>query len=194
MPLDQCLVTRQAELERLGFQVLQVEPETLIAGRRSFYWDCMFTFVNYTVFVRRVTALSVQMLESERTQFLLRSKTLNPSSIPPGFQSGNAVLVVYIADQVDIDAQLFCEHQVRLGFAQFYIPAVLDLSRESAFLLRHTPLWGAVYYSKFRYILGRLLSPRGRPNQEPLSISGVITALLVFLLFILPVIFFIFVS
>jgi hypothetical protein len=191
MSLDQSLVTRRAELERLGFQVLQVEPETLIAGRRSFYWDCIFTYVNYTVFVRRVTALSVQMLESERTQFLLRSKTLNPSS----FQYGNAVLVVYIADQVDIDAQLFCEHQIRLRFAQFYIPAALDLSCESTFLLRRTPLLGGVYYSKFRYILIRLLSPRGMPNQEPLSISGVIATLLaLFSWIIFPLILLLFVS
>lgn len=64
MPLNDSLIAYKNELERLGFQVLYIEHETLVAGRRSFYWECLFTLVNYTVFVRRVTTLSKQLMES----------------------------------------------------------------------------------------------------------------------------------
>lgn len=179
MPLDQSLVARQAELKRLGFQLLHIEPKILIASRRSFYWDCMFTFVNYTVFVKRVETLSVQIMERDRPQFLSQAKELNPPKLPRGLQSGNAILIVYIADQVDSDAQQQCNKHLKLDFAQFYIPAALDLNCGTPFLFRKTPFWGAVYYIKFRYILTRLLFPQGTLNQEPLSTWGVTSMLLV---------------
>lgn len=185
MSLDQSLAIRQSELAQLGFQILAVEPTTLVAKRRTFYWDCIFTFVNYTVFVRRVTQLSGQMIEDERLQLLSRSNALNPSALPRGFQSGNAILVVYIADQVDIEAQRLCQSKARLEFAQFYLNGALDLSTESTYFIRHTPLWGGVYYSKFRYILSRLLAPKAGPNQEPLSTPGVIITLFMLVWFLL---------
>lgn len=176
--LDQSFIAQQAELERLGFKILEAERNTLIASRRSFYWDCILTFVNYTVFVQRVTTLSAEMILSDRDRLISESKQINRSSLPRGMQSGNAVLVVYVADRVNPDAQELCERQGRLGFAQFYVPAALDLNQNAAFLIRKTPIWGAVYYSKFRYVLARLLSPQGTPNQEPLSTSGIILLVL----------------
>lgn len=159
MSLNDSLVAQRTELERLGFQVLHIEHETLIAGRRSFYWECLFTLVNYTVFVRRVTTLSSQMMESDRSEYLLQAKRLNPSGLPRGLQAGNAVLIAYIADQVDADAQLLCEPNFRRYFAQFYIRAALDLGSNTTFLFKKKPFWGALYYSKFRYLLTRLLLP-----------------------------------
>jgi len=95
-------------------------------------------------------------------------------------QSGNAILVVYVADRVQPDAQNLCERQGKLGFAEFYVPAALDLERNAAFLIQKTPVWGAIYYSKFRYILARLLSPQGTPNQEPRSTSGLVISAIFF--------------
>ncbi len=178
MALDQSFIARQAELQRLGFQVLQADYEKLIASRRSFYWDCLLTWMNYTVFLRRVTTLSAQLIDLDRPQLKSEAKQLNRSPLPRGFQSGNAILVVYLADQVEHEAQKICEQSRRLEFAQFYVPAAIDLSNGATYFVRHTPMWGAVYYGKFRYILARLISPQEASNQEPLSTSGVIMTLL----------------
>ncbi|HTL89368.1 MAG TPA: hypothetical protein VL134_08195, partial [Leptolyngbya sp.] len=150
MALDQALVAQKAELERMDFKILQAEDESLIAGRRSFYWDCLLTFINYTVFVQRVTTLSAEMILGDRDRLISESKRLNRSALMRGFQSGNAILVVYIADRVDFDAQVLCERQGRLAFAQFYVPAALDLSRNTAFSIQKNPIFGAIYYPKFR--------------------------------------------
>lgn len=173
MALDPSLIGQQAELERLGFQILQVEPNRIIASRRSFYWECLLTFVNYTIFVQRVDKVSAAMILNDRDRLIPESKQVNRSPIPRGLQSGNAVLVVYVGDRVEPDAQELCERQGKLGFAEFYVPAAFDLERNAAFLIRKTPVWGAIYYSKFRYILARLLSPQGTPSQEPLSKLGI---------------------
>ena len=110
MTLDRSLLPQQAELRRLNFQFLRAETTTIIAGRHSFHWDCIFTFITYTVFVKRVATLSAQMVEGDRPKFLSEAKSLNPSWLPRGLQAGDAVLVVYIADWVDVDAQLLCKN------------------------------------------------------------------------------------
>lgn len=187
MLLDQDLLARQAELEQLGFKVLQVEPDQIVAGRSSFYWDCIFTMMNYTVFVRRVTTLSEQIIKGDRPQLLTSAKTLNQSALPRGFQSGNAILVVYLADEIEHEAQSLCKSGARLSFAQFYLPAAVNVTSKATFVVNHTPPWGAVYYCKFRYILNRLLAPQGRLNREPSSIIGIIITSLLLLLFLVTV-------
>jgi hypothetical protein len=180
------LVAQEYELKRLNFEILQLEPEAIVARRRSFYWDCGFCFINYIVFVRKVPTLSAQIIESDRPRFLTISKNLNPSALPKGLQSGNAILVIYIADYVDAEAQVACEGNIKLEFAQFYIPSALDLSREATFLVRRDPYWGRVFYGKFRYILKRLLLPHHEPTKEPLSILGISLPLIyVFFLFLI---------
>ncbi|MGG6269555.1 hypothetical protein ACQ4M3_33035 [Leptolyngbya sp. AN03gr2] len=180
MTLDSSLIAQQAELERLDFQILQADQDRIIASRRSFYWECLLTFVNYTVFVQRVRSLSAEMILNDRDRLIPESKQLNQSSIPRGLQSGNAILVVYVADRVEPDAQKLCERQGKLGFAEFYVPAALDLEGNAAFLIQKTPAWGAIYYCKFRYILARLLSPQGTPSQEPRSTLGIVFLVLTF--------------
>ncbi|GAP98419.1 hypothetical protein [Leptolyngbya sp. NIES-2104] len=180
MTLDPSLIGQQAELERLGFQILQAEQDRIVAGRRSFYWECFLTYVNYTIFVQRVDKLSAAMMMNDRDRLIPESKQVNLSPIPRGLQSGNAVLVVYVADRVEPDAQELCERQGKLGFAEFYVPAALDLERNTGFLIQKTPAWGAVYYPRFRYILSRLLSPQGTPNQEPLSKLGIVMSAIAF--------------
>lgn len=172
MTLNSSLVAQKAELERLDFQILQADQDRIVARRRSFYWECFLTFVNYTIFVQRVKSLSAETILHDRDRLIPESKELNRSRLPRGMQSGNAILVVYVADRVQPDAQKLCERQGKLGFAEFYVPAALDLEQNAAFLIQKTPAWGAIYYGKFRYILARLLSPQGAPNQEPRSSLG----------------------
>jgi len=172
MRLPFSLQAQQAELKRLNFEILQVEPEFIIAKRKTFYWDCIFTFINYTVFIQKVTTLSAQTIESDRPKFLAIAQNLNPTFLPRGIQSGNTILVIYIADYVDAEAQVACESNIKLEFAQFYLPSALDLSRGATFLVKRNPYWGKIYYGKFRHILNRLLSPHTEPTKEPLSILG----------------------
>ncbi|BAU10881.1 hypothetical protein LEP3755_13730 [Leptolyngbya sp. NIES-3755] len=180
MTLDPSLIAQKAELERLDFKILQADQDRIVASRRSFYWECLFTYVNYTIFVQRVNELSLERMMNDRDRLIPESKELNRSRLPRGMQSGNAILVVYVADRVQPDAQKLCERQGKLGFAEFYVPAALDLERNAAFLIQKTPAWGAIYYCKFRHILARLLSPQGTPNQEPRSTLGLVISAIFF--------------
>jgi len=180
MTLDPSLIAQKAELERLDFKILEADHDRIVASRRSFYWECLLTYLNYTIFVQRVNELSLERMMNDRDRLIPESKELNRSRLPRGMQSGNAILVVYIADRVQPDAQNLCERQGKLGFAEFYVPAALDLKQNAAFLIQKTPAWGAIYYSKFRYILARLLSPQGTPNQEPRSTSGLVISAIFF--------------
>ncbi len=162
------------ELQQLGFEILRTEPLILIAKRRTFYWECFLTFVNYTMFVRRVERLSAAMILEEREKFLNQSKALNRSKLPRGIQSGNAILVAYIADRVDEDAQRLCEYNSKKYFAQFYQTAALNTQTSQTYLLKKTPLWGAVYFGKFTYLLNRVLLPQVQTHQEPLSTLGIV--------------------
>lgn len=173
MPADHPLWAQQQELECLNFRILEVMPDSIIAARRTFNWDCLFTWVNYTVFVRHVSILTAQVIETDQISLMQKAQQSNRSPLPRGFQSGNSVLVVYIADQVDLEAQQLCRQRTKLQFAQFYLPAAID-SNQQTYLLQKTPLWGFIYYKKFRYILNRLLQPLGTPNQEPRSTFGII--------------------
>ncbi|WP_299411396.1 hypothetical protein [Acaryochloris sp. IP29b_bin.148] len=173
MTADHPLSAQQQELSCLGFRVLEVMPDTIIAARRTFNWECLLTWVNYTVFVRRVPLLNAQVMATDQLTLMQQAQKANQSPLPRGFQSGNAVLVAYIADQVDLEARQLCQRKTKIRFAQFYVPAALDQDRQ-IYLIQKTPLWGFIYYVKFRYILNRLLKPEGTPNQEPRSTAGMI--------------------
>lgn len=102
----------------------------------------------------------------------MQAKHLIPSGLPRGLQAGNAVLVAYIADRVDADAQLLCERNFCRYFAQFYVLAALDLSSNATFLFKNKPFWSVLYYSKFHYLLTQILLSQRTPTNEPLSIVG----------------------
>jgi len=152
---------------------LVTESMTAIAARRTFNWECLLTWVNYTVFVRWIPLLTAQVMEADQQTLMQKAKQANQSPLPRGFQSGNAVLVAYIADQVDLEARQLCQRNTKIRFAQFYVPAASEQQGQT-YLIQKTPLWGFIYYVKFRYILNRLLKPEGTPNQEPRSTAGLI--------------------
>lgn len=189
MTSDIFLAEQQAELQRLGFKILKTEPGSLImASGRSFYWDCLFTFMNYTVFVRQVEVLSAQLMDSDRTRFEALAREMNPSMLPRGFQSGDAVLIAYIADTVNTDAQQICQKTRNIsGFAKFTLAGALDTTTGQKYYATKSPMVGAVYYVKFRYLIQRLLNPQNAPTQEPKTVLGIGLLVMLATMFVLPV-------
>ncbi|MEO0377267.1 MAG: hypothetical protein AAF329_22215 [Cyanobacteria bacterium P01_A01_bin.17] len=171
------LNAQRSELERFNFEIVKDEPETLIALRQKWYPDCLLTKMTYVVFVRKVPHLSVDMMEADREQLQANAKQLNPSLLPRGFQAGVAVITIYIAERVDFEAQSLCKRKPKIRFAWFYLPAALEQSSSKVFYLKETPIWGFLYYGKFRYLIRRLLQPTDAPVQEPKSIVGVVFGL-----------------
>ncbi|MCM1981767.1 hypothetical protein [Lyngbya confervoides] len=183
MPDSYSLGAQRQELQRLGFEILKTDPHTLIAKRHNFYWDCLLTCVNYTVFVRSVDCLTPEMMAQERQSFFDQAQRLNPSPLPRGLQSGNAILVAYLAKRVTPEAQRICLGAPQKYFAQFYLPAVWDHSQGQLFILRQTPYWGRIYFGKFRYILSHVLLPHQPDSGEPRSQLGTFLAIAMILWF-----------
>ncbi len=179
------LELQRQELERFGFQLVKDGSDTLIALRQKWYPDCLLTKMTYVVFVRQLQHLSADMIEADRTQLQAEAKQLNPSLLPRGFQAGVSVITIYIADQVDFEAQSICKSKPKIRFAWFYLPAALEQSTGKLCYLKETPLWGFVYYSKFRYLIRRLLQPTGAPVQEPKSIFGMVFGIVLLVYFLL---------
>lgn len=188
MTSEPFLPEQQAELERLGFKTLKTEPGMLImASGKFFYWDCILTFINYTVFVRQVEVLSAAVMEGDRTQFQTLAQSENPSFLPRGMQSGNAVLTVYIANTVDTDAQQICQNPRSIsGFAKFYLAGALDATTGQQYYSTKSPMVGAVYYGKFRYLIQRLLDPQNAPTKQPISLLGAGLLVILALMIIFP--------
>ena len=172
------LASRKAELERQGFTILAEGPVLVTAGRGRWYWDCAMTKLVYTVFVRRVPVLDETTYFADRVKLEEEAASLDASALPRGFQKGNAVIVLYVADRVDPEVLERIEHKPERGFAKFHFPVVLDLSTGRGTYLESTPHWGSLYYPKFRHLAERLLHPEAPPTKEPLSGMGVALAIL----------------
>ena len=160
-------------LEALGFDIVVAEESELIATARRWHPDCVMTKLVYVVFVREVPRLSAAMIEQDRAGLERRARGLDSSALPNGFQKGVAVLSAYVADAVDKDARRLCTSKPKTRFAFFFLPGALDRSTREAHFLRSTPAWGALYFSKFRFILERVLKPGGTaPGSWPVSVGG----------------------
>jgi hypothetical protein len=107
-----------------------------------------------------------------------RAQGRGDRSGPGPHGGGGAVLPLYIAEKVDDSARALLERKSKIRFAFFYLPAALDLSSGRAHYLRGTPYWGAIYYSKFRFLIRRLLDPAGTPTSWPVSALGTILGFL----------------
>lgn len=173
------LEQQRRELERFNFQIAKEEPDRLIALKQKWYPDCLVTKMTYVVFVRQVPHLTADMIEADRNQLQAEAKQLNPSMLPRGFQAGVAVITLYIADRVDFEAQSLCKRKPKIRFAWFYLPAALEQSTGTQCYLKETPLWGFIYYSKFRYLIRRLLNPSEAPIQEPRSTLGLVLGIVI---------------
>jgi len=174
------LETQLTELDRLGFKIVMRCGDRVIGVRQKWHWDCIATKLTYIVFIRAVDELTRADIDMDREDLLSRARELDPSILPRGFQKGTAVIVAYIATKVHADAREQCTTKQKRRFAFFYFPAAREAFSDTTFYLKETPLWGAVYFGKFRYLAQRLLDPQRAPKQEPISKLG--AALSVFLL------------
>lgn len=177
-PSDDALARVQDELRRMGFAIKDVAEDSLVATRQKWHWDCLATKLTYVVFVRRVATVNALLIESDRRDLEQRASQLDPSRLPRGFQKGVAVLTAYLADEALPDARELCDEKPKVKFAFFYVPGVRDLAEHDAHFVRSTPAWGALYYGKFRWILGRILEPESTRPSETLSVGGSIFGLL----------------
>lgn len=163
---------QRQELERLGFGIAAAEDDTLVAVRRKWHLDCILTRITYVVFVRYVDHLTAAVIEQDRITLEQRARTLDTSLLPRGFQKGVAVLTAYVAGQVDEDARRLCETKPKTRFAFFYLPGVLDATTGYVHYLTGTPAWGALYFSKFRFLMRRMLQPGAGAAHWPVSVGG----------------------
>lgn len=170
------LADRRQELERIGFRIVEEAPQRLVAVQKRFHWDCALTRLTYVVFVREVDELTEATIEADRASLTDRARELDPSLLPRGFQKGTAVITAYVARRVTPGARALCEQKPKIRFAFFYMPAVLDTGAGVASYLRSTPMWGALYYAKLRFVLERVLQP-GRGGGWPISIGGALLTL-----------------
>lgn len=174
------LETQREELARLGFRIVEQNEESIVATTRRFHWECMFTGVTYVVFVRRVEELTPSVIEADREALQARATALDPSALPRGLQKGVAVITAYVADRVSPEARALCEKKPKARFAFFYLPAALDRSTGLAHYLRSTPAWGAIYFSKFRFLIERTLATSKEAGAAwPISIGGAVLTVLV---------------
>ena len=168
------LETQLTELDRLGFKIVSRRDKQAIAVRQKWHWDCMATRLTYIVFIRAVDELTRLEIDTDREELLSKASELDPSILPRGFQKGTAVIAAYVAAKVRPDAREQCTAKQRWRFAFFYFPAACEESSDTTFYLKETPLWGALYFGKFRYLAQRLLDPHRAPKREPISTLGVV--------------------
>jgi len=179
MPLQ----AQRSELERLQFKIVKESDDSIIAFRKKWHWDCLFTRLTYVVFVRKVAKLDLETIERDRNELSGEAKRLDSPLIPRGFQKGFAVLTFYLAETIDDSARERLTTKPKVRFAFFYLPSALDQKTGKTYYLQDTPIWGYIYYGKFRYLTQRLLNPASPTGTEPFSPAGI--GITVFICFIL---------
>ncbi len=178
------LDAQRGVLEELGFDIVSSEPNELIGVAQRWHPDCVMTKLTYVVFVREVPRLTAAMIEEDRVGLEGRARSIDPSRLPKGFQKGVAVLVAYVAGAVDDDARRICSSKPKTRFAFFFLPGALDQSTGEAFYLRETPAWGAIFFSKFRFLMESVLMPPSVAGSWPISVGGAVLGVLMLLLFV----------
>jgi hypothetical protein len=179
------LEPQRQELQRLGFTLVDAEDGTVIGVRRKWHLDCILTRITYVVFVRHVEHLTAEVIEHDRVELEQRARGLDTSILPRGFQKGVAVITAYVAGQVDDGARSLCEQKPKTRFAYFYLPGVIDAGTGQVHYLRRTPAWGALFFSKFRFLMQRMLQPGAGAAHWPVSVAGSLLGALIIAVLIL---------
>jgi hypothetical protein len=167
-------------LEQLGFKIVDRGEDSLVATAKKFHWDCLLTSMSYVVFVRKVAELTPAMIEGDREGLQQRAGQIGPSLLPRGLQKGTSVIVAYLADRVTPEARTVCESKPKVRFAYFYLPAARDGASGLLHFLRETPMWGALYFSKLRFLIQSVLVPGEGGGGWPVSIGGILLTIFVF--------------
>ncbi len=161
------------ELKRLGFDIAETSEHEVIAIKKQWHWDCIFTKLTYVVVARHVDELTASMIDEDRESLAAKAKQLDNSLLPRGFQKGVAVIVAYLARQVTEEARERCESKPPMRFAWFHVPSARDTTAKLNYFVRKTPAWGGLYYGKFRHLIQRVLEPSQPATNAPLSKMGI---------------------
>ncbi len=173
------LDAQRSELEQLGFRIVEQSGDSLIAITKKFHWDCVFTKLSYVVFVREIAELTPAVIEADRLGLEQRTRQLDPSILPRGLQKGIAVIVAYLAERVTPEARALCESKPKVRFAYFYLPAARDGATGLDHYLKTTPAWGAIYFSKLRFVIQKVLTPGQGGSSWPVSGGGAVMTLFI---------------
>jgi hypothetical protein len=170
---------RRTELERLGYSIVSKTDDELIGVRSRWCWDGLATKLTSVVFVRSVPILSASEIRADAARLPAAAKDLDPSRLPQGLQKNRVAIAVYIAETVEPDARQICASPQPIRLPSLFYPAAFERSSGTAYYSKATPLWGGVYYAKFRYLVQRLLEPATAPAKEPVSVFGIVMTVLV---------------
>ena len=179
----------QEHIERLGFNLVSAEnAEYQIGIRQKWYWDCIMTKLTQLVVVRTVETLTIDIMEQDRIFLEEKATSLDPSRLPKGMQKGSAIIMCYKAKKVTPAAKSRCIEKPNVRFAFFYVPAVLETSTGECHYVKSTPVWGSIYYAKFRFIIRQVLGQEAPRDTEPLSKIGLSITLFLFFVISLQII------
>ncbi len=153
-------------LEAIGCNVVLEEEGRWVGVRSPFYWDVGFTKMTQVIMVREVEHLSSADLDVDLTWLQDNASSLDPSSLPRGFQKGIGVMAFYHAKTADPDAVARLSSKQKMAFASFFYPA--GVVGGELKMLTSTPMWGAAYFGKFRWLAKKVLTGQG-PEKEPIS-------------------------
>jgi hypothetical protein len=181
------LDAQRSELEQLGFRIVEQSGGSLIAIIKKFHWDCVLTRLSYVVFVRELAELTPAVIEADRQDLEQRTRQLDPSILPRGLQKGTAVIVAYLAERVSPEARELCESNPKVRFAYFYLPAARDGATGLVHYLKTTPAWGAIYFSKLRFVIQKVLTPGQGGSTWPVSIGGAVLTLIITVVLVMNV-------
>jgi hypothetical protein len=173
------LEVRRAALEALGFRVVFADSVSVIATRARWYWDAFFTKLTTVVWVKRVRTLTAHDMEVDRQWLAANASNLDPSTLPVGFQKGRSSVVVYLADQASDDARARAASSPPIEFGSVSLAGILEgAGHRHCFM--GTPMWGAVFYGKLKFLVQKMIAPAEGPPKEPVSLLG--AGMVIFLL------------
>jgi len=178
--------SRRAELERLGFDILQDDEEALLAQRHRWHLDLM-SKIGIMVWVQSVERLTLDRLRDDQGALRSHFAAHDPQPHwPVGLQRGRVLLPVYLAEAADPEALAKAAAAPSPEFAGFLFPVVV--TPDDAVWHEQTPLMGAIFYPLLRWFAARMARPDDDAPAEPESAAGkVLVAINVALLAVLLV-------
>lgn len=174
---DLDLSARAAELEAMGFTILEQDEHHVDAVRSKWMWECLATKMTTIVRVRRVGLVTRKLMLEDQKYIAKNASSLDPSMLPGGFQKGRSVMFAYLADEAAPEALQLAQKPPTMDFAAFNMFAILEASGQQTWY-QGTRLWGAVYYAKFQHFMRNLMEPGRHAPGDPLSMPGLIISLL----------------
>ena len=169
---------QRTELERMGYAIVSATESDLVAVRSRRCWDGLATKLTAVVFVRSLPSLTGAEIQADAARMLAAAKDVDPSRLPQGLLKNRAAIAVYLAGTVEPEARQICASPQPVRLPSLFYPATLERSSGTAYYSKATPLWGGVFYAKFRYLVQRLLEPASAAATEPVSLFGVVMTVL----------------